>query len=92
MNLTNKVIGKYVMRTGPCLLGKEKDMFGICIGDNLDYSFIGEKIKILSLNNNIIRYSTKDINNGVLDCRWKDNNWAYYDGDKYKNIKFEEGD
>lgn len=90
MQLTNEVIGKYVMRTKPCFLGKEKNML---FGDSeeiLDYSFIGEKVKILSLDNNIIRYSTKDFNNAVLDCRWLDDNWAYYDGDKYEDIPFEE--
>ena len=38
MKLTNEVIGKYVMRTKPCLLGKEKDMYLGGYEEKLDYN------------------------------------------------------
>lgn len=67
MKITNKMIGKYVTRTGPCKLGN----------GNKDYSYIGEKIKILSVDEKNIRYATKEYG-GILDERWLDDNWKEY--------------
>lgn len=39
MKITNKMIGKYVTRIGPCKLGNGHE----------DYSYIGKKVKILSV-------------------------------------------
>lgn len=68
MKITNKMIGKYVTRTGPCKLGNGYE----------DYSYIGEKIKILSVDKKHIRFAVKAYKN-VLDERWMDDNWKEYE-------------
>ena len=68
MEITNKMIGKYVTRTGPCKLGN---------GHN-DYSYIGEKMKILSVDKKHIRFAVKAYKS-VLDERWLDDNWKEYE-------------
>ena len=67
MKLNKKHIGKYMTRIGPCDLKN----------GNEDYSYIGDKLKILSIDNNCIKYATKDYN-GSLDGRWLDYNWTEY--------------
>lgn len=69
MKITNKMIGKYVTRTGACKLGN----------GNKDYSFIGDKIKVLSLDSKHIRCASNKIGRFVLDERWLDDNWKEYE-------------
>ena len=68
MKITNKMIGKYATRTGPCKLGN----------GNEDYSYIGNRLKILSVNEKNIRYATEEYT-GILDERWLDDNWKEYE-------------
>lgn len=68
MKITNEMIGKYVTRTGPCKLGNGHE----------DYSYIGEKVKILSVDKKHIRFATKQYKS-VLDERWLDDNWKEYE-------------
>lgn len=68
MKLGKEMIGKYVTRTKPCKLRNGIE----------DYSYIGEKIKILSLDDNHIRYATRETKS-TLDERWLDNNWKEYE-------------
>ena len=68
MKITNQMIGKYVTRTGPCELGN----------GNKDYSYIGDRLKILSVDGKNIRYATEEYS-GILDERWLDNNWKEYE-------------
>lgn len=68
MKITNKMIGKYVTRTGPCELGN----------GNKDYSYIGGKLKILSLDSKHIRCAS-NIGKNTLDERWMDDNWKEYE-------------
>ncbi len=75
MELDRSMIGKYVTRTGPC-----KYRNGI-----EDYSYIGEKIKILSIDNQHIRYATKT-HKSTLDSRWLDNNWKEYKEEEIVDI------
>lgn len=66
MKLDKSMIGKFVTRTGPCVLGNYADS-----------SYIGEKLKILSVDENFIRYSNETYK-GKLDHRWNDENWELY--------------
>ena len=68
MKLNQEHIGKYMTRTGPCNLKN----------GNEDFSYIGEKMKILSLDNKHIRYANKNWK-GTLDDRWLDDNWKEYE-------------
>ena len=68
MKITNEMIGKYVTRTGPCDLRNE----------NRDYSYIGDRIKILSVDEKHIRCAS-DIGKTTLDERWLDDNWKEYE-------------
>lgn len=68
MKIERKHIGKYVTRIGPCDLKN----------GHKDYSYEGEKIKILSIDEKHIRYATKEFK-GTLDERWLDNNWKEYE-------------
>ena len=68
MKITNEIIGEYVTRTGPCKLEN----------GNKDYSYIGEKLKILSVDSKHVRCAT-DIGKTTLDERWLDENWKKYE-------------
>lgn len=68
MKITKNMIGKYVTRIGPCKLGN----------GNKDYSYIGDKIKILSIDEKHIRFATKEYKS-TLDERWLDDNWKEYE-------------
>lgn len=68
MKITKEMIGKYVTRTGPCKLGN----------GNKDYSYIGDRLKILSVDEKNIMYATEEYD-GILDERWLDNNWKEYE-------------
>lgn len=79
MKITNKMIGKYVTRTGPCELGN----------GNKDYSYIGDRLKILSVDEKNIRYATEEYND-ILDERWLDNNWKEYEEIDIDNLDYKE--
>lgn len=68
MKITKNMIGKYATRIGPCKLGN----------GNKDYSYIGDKIKILSIDEKHIRFATKAYKS-TLDERWLDDNWKEYE-------------
>lgn len=68
MKITKNMIGKYATRIGPCKLGN----------GNEDYSYIGDKIKILSIDEKHIRFATKAYKS-TLDERWLDDNWKEYE-------------
>lgn len=68
MKLEKRHIGKYVTRTAPCDYKN----------GNKDYSYIGEKIKILSIDKKHVRYATKEWKS-TLDERWLDDNWKEYE-------------
>ena len=68
MKITKNMIGKYATRIGPCKLGN----------GNKDYSYIGDKIKILSIDEKHIRFATKEYKS-TLDERWLDDNWKEYE-------------
>lgn len=68
MKLSKEMIGKYVTRIAPCdYNGRDKD-----------YSYIGERIKILSLDDKHIRYASVT-GKSTLDERWLDDNWKEYE-------------
>ncbi len=68
MKLNKQMIGKYVTRVKPCDLGN----------GNKDYSYIGDKIKILSIDDNHIRYANPHWKS-TLDKRWLDDGWKDYE-------------
>ena len=68
MKLSKEHIGKYVTRTKPCHYKNGVD----------DYSYIGERMKILSIDDKHIRYATREYK-GTLDIRWLDDNWKEYE-------------
>ena len=68
MKLNKEMVGKYVTRTKPCDLEN----------GNKDYSYIGNKIKILSIDDNHIRYATENYKS-TLDKRWLDDGWKNYE-------------
>ena len=67
MKITEETIGKYVTWTGPCKLGN----------GNRDYSYIGDRIKILSVDEKYLRCAS-NIGRIILDERWLDDNWKEY--------------
>lgn len=67
MRLDKSMIGKFVTRTGPCKYKNGTE----------DRSYIGEKIKLLSLDNNFIRCATRHFKTR-LDSNWDDENWELY--------------
>ena len=68
MKIIKEMIGKYVTRIGPCKLGN----------GNKDYSYIGDRIKILSVDEKHIRFAIKEYKS-VLNERWLDDNWKEYE-------------
>lgn len=72
MKLSENMIGKYVTRTSPCLLGRVH-------GEEIkDYSYIGDRMKLLSMSNDHIRVATRYYKT-TLDERWIDDNWKEYE-------------
>ncbi len=68
MKLNKDLIGKYVTRIASCDYGNETK----------DFSYIGEKMKLLSIDEKHARLAT-EFYKTTLDNRWLDDNWKEYE-------------
>lgn len=68
MKLDKTMIGKFVTRTGPCDYKN----------GNHDNSYIGEKIKILHIDDNFIIFANENYKHKLNAKIWNDDNWGLY--------------